>query len=95
MKRLILDDHLEATDMGSDQQKIASWVMGSEKWLEYVKLTNKKGVDTDSDQQPSESWSDSQAFHPDDMITEACEALEWNEVPQSGGLIMNFYLGEK
>jgi len=93
MTTLKLDINLEATDMGSNQDEIADYIMSSEQWLNYVNKVNALEIpaSNESDSIPCDEWFDAQDFHPDDLIQEACEKLGWHSVPQVGGLMMNFY----
>ena len=60
-------EHLEATNMGSDQQEIADKVM------EYV-------YDMEFEKE-SDFWEIEGS-----LIYKACKELEWDSVPQCGGL---------
>jgi len=52
-------------------------------------------ADSEDQDKPCISWLDAQDFHPDDLISEACNALGWEGEPQTGGFMLNFYESEK
>ena len=94
MKKLKVNLHLEANNMGADQGEIAEYVSNHNSWIEYADAINAAGIPANPEDSslPSDAWLDSQEFHPDELITEACKNLGWHSVPQCGGLGMSFTL---
>jgi len=93
MNNLTLDISLEACNMGNQQGEIAEFVENHPLWATYVDKVNQAGIPSHpaDETQPSDEWRDKQSFHPDDLIGEACKVLNWQCVPDTGGLVMNFY----
>ena len=100
MKYCKLDTYLEATDMGKNQHEIAAYVENTQEWQDYVAKVNQEKIPINMELlkedvcTPTEEWWDKQTFHADQLIKKACDALQWHSVPQSGGLIYNFYAEE-
>jgi hypothetical protein len=92
---LKLDTYLEASDMGEHQAELAEYVMASSAWNEYVDKVNAADIPSDFDNPnlPSDDWSDSPEFHPNDLLKQACKDLGWHSQPSFGGLSMNFFQG--
>ena len=92
IKYLVLHTDLEATDGGKDQQEISDWIENDPRWLAYVEQVNLTPIPEDEDCEycPTEEWLEAQEFVPDDLVSEACEALGWVSTPESLSLNMNF-----
>lgn len=84
--------------MGNNQRELSDWVEKDRRWLAFVDNVNTSKLlkkDPDSDYPTAESLElvhKLLEFHPDDLITEACNDLVWVTVPQTGGFEMNFYV---
>jgi len=90
MNIIILETRLESTDLGSNRQELIDYVENHPRWLEFVITENTKGIPTDDGVYPCEDWFNSMDFHPDDLLTEACESLHWNSVPTNGGFLLTY-----
>ena len=101
--RLKLETSLEAIDMGNNQNEIAEWVESNDQWLDFVESINSLDllVGEDESTPTDQSWDECvlmvaratttlSFFHPDDLVVEACEALDWHSVPSCGGLSLQF-----
>lgn len=101
--RLKLETSLEAIDMGNNQNEIAEWVENNDQWLDFVESINSLDllVGENESTPTDQSWNECvqmvarattapSFFHPDDLVVEACEALNWHSVPCCGGLSLQF-----
>jgi len=97
MNYLKLEDDLEATDGGKDQNEIAEWVQEDARFIAYVQNANRNPIpeDPNTDCRPASEWIDSQDFHPNDLIEEACKDLGWYSVPDALNLNLNFQIFNK
>lgn len=98
---MFLNTNLDPVNMGNNQRELSDWVEKDQRWLDFVEKVNASKIlqkDPDSPHPTAESLDlihEKFNFHPDDLITEACNDLVWITVPQTGGFEMNFYLEEK
>ncbi len=90
----IATTHLEPSNGGKDQREIAGWIENDSRFIAYIDQANENGIpaNEDDNERPSDEWLDNQNFHPEDLIAEACEVLNWNSVPDSLNLSMNFVI---
>ena len=95
---MLLNTNLDPVNMGNNQRELSDWVEKDRRWLDFVEKVNTSKIlqkDPDSPHPTAESLDlihEKFNFHPDDLITEACNDLVWVTVPQTGGFEMNFYV---
>ncbi len=92
MHYLQLENDLEPSDGGTNQDEISEFIENDQRFIDYVIAVNLHPIpeDTCSECCPSQKWLDRQDFNPNDLIYEACAQLGWDSAPDNLCLKMNF-----